>query len=304
MNTEVDRADAAAHRLGRFQLHQRLADHHADHVGRAGDGEHHDRQRERSRARSPAWPRRRRPPPPAAPCRHGGGSASASSKVRCPAPTAFGAARAGPGFGGRCRMSWRTSAAAPRRRAARRTGPARSRPAPRRRCQTKRTPASSVFERGALHRGRLRARSAAPAPARRRARRGLRSRIHRRRAGHADEAADRPAGMMAARMPAELKASARQLMAAGTSSGVIDQPCRQLEGLGADGDGQPEQQQARLAGRARRRVSAAARRSPATPCRRARQRAVAGRARPATSTSASEGRNCISPTGRDPRRWR
>ena len=35
MNTEFDRADAATHLVGRLQLHQCLADHHADHVGRA-----------------------------------------------------------------------------------------------------------------------------------------------------------------------------------------------------------------------------------------------------------------------------
>ena len=35
----VHGADAAAHRVGRGQLHERDADHHAHHVGRANDGQ-------------------------------------------------------------------------------------------------------------------------------------------------------------------------------------------------------------------------------------------------------------------------
>jgi hypothetical protein len=40
----VDGADAAAHVVGRLQLHQGLADDHAHHVGRAAHGQHQQRQ--------------------------------------------------------------------------------------------------------------------------------------------------------------------------------------------------------------------------------------------------------------------
>ena len=44
----VDRGDAAAHRVGRAELHQRHADHDAHHVG----GAEHDQRRERDDERA------------------------------------------------------------------------------------------------------------------------------------------------------------------------------------------------------------------------------------------------------------
>jgi hypothetical protein len=122
----VDCADAAAHGVGCFQLHQCLADDHADHVGCA------------AQQRRPSKPQRGRQPKasvarpytatdPAASARCGGARASASAPATSAAHPPPVKRAAGPGpRRRRAGCPWQTSAAARSHRpAARQTGPAK-----------------------------------------------------------------------------------------------------------------------------------------------------------------------------------
>ena len=297
MNTELTALTRPRIAFGRFQLHQRLADHHADHVGRAGDGEHHDRQREPvPRARSHG---RRAETPTASstvPARRRIGQRR--QQQQRPAPTA-GAAQQAQAPGPVCRMSRRTSAGSAVSAAEQhgKTGPARSR---QHHAAAKQDEAHAGQQRLSVVRATrpARARSAAPAPARQRARsRAAQLAVNRRRAGPRRRTPPiaRPAMMAMHRQTEGQRARQMHRSRHQQRDRLLRQ--RHLEGAaGADGDGPSSSDAAgeALPSPAQQQRDGAT----AAPCRRAGMRARW----PAVERMAGHqgqrqrGRNCISPT--------
>ena len=129
----IDRAHAAPHLVGGFELNQRLADHDTDHVGRAATASAAKRTRRFGQREAPPS-RGRRPPPREQLAADVPRDRDARQDHADDSAPSAGAERSSPGPRGRCAgCRARRSEAAPwRRPAARQTGPATWRRASRR----------------------------------------------------------------------------------------------------------------------------------------------------------------------------